>query len=100
MSGGLCMASVPCLFAHPGTELEVVLGGIPRPATVLPGTPSPPPRFPDVGLAFTPPPPFWTMSERKTLFFLDVFPNLLYTMCSALYNVQYKGSSVQLKVYS
>jgi len=39
VSGGLCMASVPCLFAHPGTELEVVLGGIPRPATVLPGPP-------------------------------------------------------------
>ena len=32
------MASLPCLFAHPGTSLHVMLGGEARPATVLPGT--------------------------------------------------------------
>jgi len=39
VGGGLCMASLPCLFAHPGTSLHLMLGGEARPATVLPGPP-------------------------------------------------------------
>ena len=37
LNSGLCMASVPCLFSHPGTQLHVLLGGKPCSATVLPG---------------------------------------------------------------
>lgn len=40
LNGGLAMASIPCLFTTPGTELHVMLGGVPRLATVLPGAPA------------------------------------------------------------
>jgi len=40
LDSALAMASVPPMFAVPGTELKVVLGGEERPAVVLDGPPA------------------------------------------------------------
>lgn len=40
LNSGLCMASLPCFLTVPGTEVHVMLAGVPRLATVLPGPPA------------------------------------------------------------
>jgi len=40
LNQGLAMASVPCLFAVPGSKLQVLLGGVPRDAVVLKEAPA------------------------------------------------------------
>jgi len=40
LGSGLSMASLPCYLAVPGTQVQVMLAGIPRNATVLSGAPA------------------------------------------------------------
>ena len=39
LGSGLAMANLPVNLTYPGTRLEVMLAGVPRPATVLPAPP-------------------------------------------------------------